>query len=52
MMMYMFIIMIKYQPSAFKYDAPKDPNYHLDIKFTKINDNQPGFWQKFKNMFL
>lgn len=33
------------------YDVPKDLNYHLDIKFIKINDNQPGFWQKLKNIF-
>ncbi|APR97784.1 hypothetical protein [Wolbachia endosymbiont of Folsomia candida] len=32
-------------------DVPQNPSYNLDITFIKINDNQPGFWQKFKNMF-
>ncbi|EAL58065.1 conserved hypothetical protein [Wolbachia endosymbiont of Drosophila ananassae] len=30
---------------------PNDPKYSLNITFTKVNDNKPGFWQKFKNMF-
>lgn len=34
-----------------RYDMPNDPRYSLNIAFTKVNDNQPGFWQKFKNMF-
>ncbi|RDD34878.1 hypothetical protein Wcon_01001 [Wolbachia endosymbiont of Cylisticus convexus] len=34
-----------------RYDVPNDPKYSLNIAFTKVNDNQPRFWQKFKNMF-
>ncbi len=34
-----------------RYDVPNDPRYSLNIAFTKVNDNKPGFWQKFKNMF-
>lgn len=34
-----------------RYDVPNDPRYSLNIAFTKVNDNQSGFWQKFKNMF-
>ncbi len=34
-----------------RYDMPNDLRYSLNIAFTKVNDNQPGFWQKFKNMF-
>lgn len=36
---------------SIKYDVPNDPKYSLNITFTKVNDNKPGFWQKFKNMF-
>jgi len=34
-----------------RHDAPSDPQYSLNIAFTNVNDNKPGFWQKFKNMF-
>ncbi|WP_255453490.1 hypothetical protein [Wolbachia endosymbiont of Atemnus politus] len=34
-----------------RYDVPNDPKFSLNIAFTKVNDNKPGFWQKFKNMF-
>lgn len=34
-----------------RHDAPSDPQYSLNIAFTKVNDNKPGFWQKLKNMF-
>lgn len=35
---------------SIEYDAP-DPKYCMNVTFTKVNDNKPGFWQKFKNMF-
>ncbi len=35
---------------SIKYNVPNDPKYSLNITFTKVNDNKPGFWQKFKNM--
>ena len=34
-----------------RHDAPSDPQCSLNIAFTKVNDNKPGFWQKLKNMF-
>ncbi|WP_395462920.1 hypothetical protein [Wolbachia endosymbiont of Cantharis cryptica] len=34
-----------------KYDVPNDPKYSLNITFAKVNNNKPGFWQKFKNIF-
>jgi hypothetical protein len=36
---------------SFEYNVPKNPSYHLSVTFTKINDNQPGFWQKLGNIF-
>ncbi|WCR53413.1 MAG: hypothetical protein PG981_000435 [Wolbachia endosymbiont of Ctenocephalides orientis wCori] len=36
---------------SFEHSAANDPNYHLEVTFTKINDNKPGFWQKLGHMF-
>ncbi|WP_253300183.1 hypothetical protein [Wolbachia endosymbiont of Chironomus riparius] len=34
-----------------EHQLPNNPNYSLNVKFTKVNDIQPSFWQKFKNIF-
>ena len=36
---------------SFEYTRPEDPNYHLRVQFTKINDNRPGILQKLGNIF-
>lgn len=36
---------------SFEHSAANDPNYHLEVTFTKINDDKPGFWQKLRHMF-